>query len=605
MKRSTARSLLCAALFVSAFAAGRGAPPDAARPHRNAWNAAPEAPAWADSLPSLYLYTEGIKSQAIAGDSLRARTLFEEALQADSTFAPARYELALALLGTDPGRAVEAARLAHERDTANLWYHQLYGQTLLASGRYAQALGVYRRLRAEDPKNPDLYRLLAALYEQQQQPFSAIATLDSAEVRFGRIPMLSAMKRQLLIATRQHDKALEEARVLVESAPYEAERHVVLAELYAAAGRDSLARAEFAQALRIDSTSLPTLLSIADFQAARHDYRALMGTTRRLFALDALPLDAKIRRFEQFTADVNFYRDHYFAINDLAQTLAIRHPRDPRVVELYARHLIASGELEQALALYKLHTADRPPQEAYFRAVIDIESYLQRPDSVNRYIGRALELFPDRAEFRIARGNAFVYAKEYEQAIKAYKNALRYADSDSLRGATWGMIGDTWHQIAETRTANERRKAQRASFEAYERSLALWPDNPPVMNNYAYYLAVEGLDLERALALSSRTVELTGSNPTFLDTHAWVLFRLGRAGEAKKIMQQAIALDGRSSTELMVHYGDILDALGERFIAETYWRKALEKGYDPEQIARRFETPAPDTDRPQNPQRTP
>ncbi len=595
MKRSTARSLLCAALFVSVFAAGAGAPPDAVRPLRKT---ASEAPAWADSLPSLYLYTEGIKSHAIAGDSLRAQALFKEALRADSTFAPARYELALALLETDPERAVESARKAHELDTANLWYHQLYGHTLLAAGRYAQALGVFRRLRAEDPKNPDLYRILAALYEQQQQPFSAIATLDSAEVRFGRIPMLSAMKRRLLIATRQHDKALAEARAMMESAPYEAEHHVVLAELYAAAGRDSMARAEFSQALRIDSTSLPTLLSIADFQAASRDYRALMGTTRRLFALDALPLDAKIRRFEQFTADMNFYRDHYFAINDLAQTLAIRHPRDPRVVELYARHLIASGELEQALALYKLHSADQPPQEAYFRAVIDIESYLQRPDSVNRYIGRALELFPDRAEFRIARGSAFVYAEQYEQALKAYKKALRYADNDSLRGTTWGLIGDTWHQIAETRTANERRKAQRSSFEAYERSLAHWPDNPTVMNNYAYYLAVEGLDLERALALSSRTVELTGSNPTFLDTHAWVLFRLGRAEEAKKIMQQAIALDGRSSSELLVHYGDILDALGERFIAETYWRKALEKGYDPDEIARRFEMPKPETGQP-------
>ncbi|MDE6374286.1 MAG: hypothetical protein K2L09_00850, partial [Alistipes sp.] len=59
--------------------------------------------------------------------------------------------------------------------------------------------------------------------------------------------------------------------------------------------------------------------------------------------------------------------------------------------------------------------------------------------------------------------------------------------------------------------------------------------------------------------------------------------------EARRIMQQAIARDSRNSAELLVHYGDILDALGERFIAETYWRKALERGYDADAIARRLE----------------
>ena len=74
-----------------------------------------------------------------------------------------------------------------------------------------------------------------------------------------------------------------------------------------------------------------------------------------------------------------------------------------------------------------------------------------------------------------------------------------------------------------------------------------------------------------------------------MDTYGWVLFKLGRTAEAKKALRQAVALDSRNSPELMVHYGDILHALGERFMAETYWRKALENGYDAREIERRFE----------------
>lgn len=580
---------MCAALFSTAFVAGRGASPAPGR--AGALTDGDGAPAWADSLRSLYLYTEGIKQHAIAGDSVRAGELFAEALRVDSTFAPACYELAVARMDTAPEEAAELARRAYELDTANLWYHALYGRALVYSGRYEQALPVFRDLRRLDPDNPDNYRILAALYELDRQPFVAIATLDSAEVRFGRIPMLSTMKRQLLLTTHQTDKAVAEARALVDAAPYEAEHRVVLAELYARTGKDSLARAEYDRALEIDSTSLATLASLSDFYNDRCDFRAMLGVTKRMFALDAMPLDRKIGRFAQFTSDMRFYREYYIQLNDLASMLAIRYPRDKRVVELYARHLIASGELDRALELYKLHTDDVPPDEDYFTSVIDIETYLQRPDSVNRYVDRALGLFPDRPVFHIAKGNVLNYTKQYTPALKAYKASLRYADTDSLRAVIWGLTGDTWHQIAlKAQTPAEKRKAQKESYGAYDRSLKLYADNPLVLNNYAYFLAEEGRDLEKALAMASRVVALTENNPTYLDTYAWVLYKLGRAEEAKKIMQQAIARDSRNSAELLVHYGDILDALGERFIAETYWRKALERGYDAAEIVRRMES---------------
>lgn len=378
MKRLTAITALCL-LFSTAFVAGKGSV---------------QPPEWPDSLRSVYLYTEGIKQNAITRDSARAREFFYEAIRHDSLFAPAYYELGVSGMYASPDEAVELARTAYRIDTTNRWYHQLYGQMLILAERYREALDVYRRLQVEYPKEPDNYRLLAALYEQNDDPYMALATLDSAEMRFGRIPYLSAMKRQLLIATRQTDKAIDEARALVEEVPYEAAHHVALAELYGISGKDSLALAEYDCALKIDSTDIRTLMSLADFHTTKRNYRRLLEVTRRLFESDDMPLDTKIRRFEQFTSDINFYRQYYFQLNDLASTLAIRYPNDPRVVELYAGHLIASGELERALTLYKLHLADRPPVKSFFQAVIDIESYQQHADSMMHYVGRALELFP-------------------------------------------------------------------------------------------------------------------------------------------------------------------------------------------------------------------
>lgn len=578
-------------LFSSAFVAGKG--PQAPLP-------APSAE-WPDSLHSVWYYTEGVKSSTISGDTARARQFLHEAIRLDSNYAPAYFALSTGRLPASPDEAVEMARRAWELDTANLWYERNYGQILLQASRYPEALERYRRLTEKDPKDPDNFRLLAALYELQRNPYMALATLDSAELRFGRIPYLTAMKRHLLVSTNQLDQAIAESRRTVEESPYDTENRIVLANLYGLAKKDSLARAEYAAVLALDSTNVAALMSLSDFYNDRLDYRSLLVVNQQLFNIDEMPLTEKIKRFELFTSDNRFYREFYPQINTLASTLAIRYPKDPRIVELYGRHLINSGDLEQALALYKLHLADTPPQISYYRWVIDIESYLQRPDSVDLYVDEALQRFPEEADFHIAEGNIHTYAGRHEQAARIYKQSLRYADTDSLRSAIWGLVGDAHHQQAETlmKRAKETgtterprvraavRKAMKTCYDAYERSLRYDPDNSLVLNNYAYFLSLDGDRLDRALAMAERAVELTGSNPTYLDTQAWVLFRLGRIDEAKRIMQQAIALNGHASTELLVHYGDILHALGQDFLAESYWRKALEKGYDADEIDRR------------------
>ena len=276
-------------------------------------------------------------------------------------------------------------------------------------------------------------------------------------------------------------------------------------------------------------------------------------------------------------------------------------------MELYAGHLIASGELEQALALYKSHLADQPPAEEYFRAVIDIESYLQHPDSVDKYVTRALELFPAKVDFHLSKGHVMSNSKQYVKAIGAYKGrcamptrirARRDLGHDRRRLASEGRGrraepgGTPAPANGSARQKGIARKAMKECYKAYERSLRYWPDNTMVLNNYAYFLSLEERDLERALTMSSRVVALTDNNPTYLDTHGWVLFKLGRTDEARKILQKAVALDGQKSPELMVHYGDILHLLGEQFMAEIYWRRALEKGYDARQIEQRLKQPA-------------
>lgn len=556
-----------------------------------------------DSLQSVFLYTEGLKALRIHQDTARGRELLELALQQDSSYAPAYFTLVTNNLSRNAEEALKNAEKAYRQDTANLWYHRAYGQALLMNERYAEALPIYRSLNERDPKDLDFYRILAALYEQNQQPYSAIATLDSAEVRMGRHPYLSKMKRHLLIQTKQTDRAMEEAKAMVKDMPYEAEHHVVLAELYGVNGDDSLARQEYNEAMKIDSTNLETLMSMSDFFNGRRDYRSMLWVTRKMFQLEEFPLEQKVRRFELFTSDIDFYRNNYFQLHDLASLLTIYYPTDKRVVKLYADHLIASGQLEEALMHYKTHLQDRPAVEDYYLTVIDIESYLERPDSVKKYVNEALTLFPDKIELHLAEGNVRYRMGNLIGAVMSYHKALKYADNDTLRSQIWGQIGDVYHAYGESSGILIGKLYQRDCYRAYKKALKYNPDNVLVLNNWAYFLSVEGKQLERALQMAERANELSPRNPTYMDTQAWILFKLDRLEEARQLMRQAVALDGQQSKELLLHYGDILHALGEQFMAETYWKKALDKGYDKAVIEERMKQPKVEKKRPETQQK--
>ncbi len=554
-----------------------------------------------DSLRAAYAFTDGLKRAAIYGDSATARTLFEKALAADGDYAPALYEMASQYLERDPVKAIQYARRAYLTDTTSRWYTSIYAQSLIVAGNYDDALPVFRRLIRMDADNPDNYRILAILYQQRQQPYSAISVLDSADMRMGKIPYLSALKRHLLVATRQYDRAIAEAQEAVDAAPYEQANILSLGQAYAAAGRDSIARATLRQAVAMDSTNIDALAAYADFCSERRDMTEYMAALKLLFANERFPLERKIALFERLTSSREFYGENYYAIGGLASTLVIKHPNDKRVVDLYGDYLIAGGDVENALRHFKLHLDDQPPQMDYYMAVIDIETYLQRPDSVDRYVQRAVSLFPDDPVLYIRKANRLYVKGDYDAAVAAFDEALKYAGTDSLRGQLWGYIGDTYHQIAEFASGRSERpdsipeksrlgarKAAKRSYEAYETALALYPDNASVLNNYAYYLSLENRELERALEMSSRALALEEGNATFIDTYAWILYLLGRYDEARTSMRQALSLDRTKSPTLPLHYGDILYALGENFMAETYWRKALDMGADKDQVEERL-----------------
>ncbi len=536
-----------------------------------------------------YLYTEGMKAKLIGGNAADAAQIFANVTILDPEYAPAWFELAgiygQATPQTRPDlpKALEFSRRAVTLDSTNVWYQGLTGHLLIQSRKYEEAMDVYRRVMALDPNNPEHYRIIAALYEQLDQPFTAISLLDAAQYKFGRIEELSDFKRQLLIKVNLYDKAIAESQALVEEYPWEPRNYTILAALYDLRGKDSLAQATYRQAMEIDSTDVETLLAVNDYSRKRGDMATYFSTARRIVGSPGVPADAKVEFVEGMTSDKSFYMDNFLGIRSLGASLLALYPDDYDVVELYGGMVIAYGGAEPGLEFFKpyLQRADVPV--SVFNTVMDIETYLKRPDSVARYSEMAVRRFSPGAELYMRHAGALSYMERYADAMQYYEKAMKYAGTDSMRSVIFGVMGDTEFQ----------RGNRKKCYEYQRKALKAWPDNVLVLNNMSYFLSTDGPDghdIPQAVALAARAVELAPGNPTYLDTYGWALFKAGRLAEAKKAVQQAISLDSSNSKELFIHYGDILYALKEYFMATVYWKKALDNGYDPAEVARRMKT---------------
>jgi len=114
----------------------------------------------------------------------------------------------------------------------------------------------------------------------------------------------------------------------------------------------------------------------------------------------------------------------------------------------------------------------------------------------------------------------------------------------------------------------------------FQTIIAVDSSNAPALNYLGYMYADSGIHLDTSLRLIERAVDLEPENGAYLDSYAWVLYRLGRIDEAEIQIRKAIEHTIQEDPVVYEHFGDILARQGRMPEACDQWGKALE--LDPE-----------------------
>lgn len=546
---------------------------------------------WAEGVDERkadYIYMEALRQNALGNEDAYFE-LLNRAYELDTTntdvgFLSGFYKLAVA--GQDSilfSRGYEMTKRHFDAQPGDLYSSYFYGNLNNRMGRRDEALRVWHALDSIYPTKSEMalkYAEALSATTDTADLLKSIDIINRIERAEGKMIELSTHKIRNYYAMKDTANILGEIDELLASSPTSSPYHIFAADLYSLLGKNDDALNYYNKACELDSTNGAAFYARANYY---HEVGDSTGYDREVFhalKLESLELDAKLQLLTGYIRELYTDSTQHERIEGLFSVLLEQHPHEADIHDLYCSYLIAIEDYPRAAEQAGIVLDMNPSSEDRWRALMGL--YMQS-DDYQRAIEtgeRALRYFPEHPTIYLIEGSCYMAIEDYPKALEKLNKSLEYADSTDYESVSsiLGTIGDAYSQMEQKDSA----------YTYYEKALRVNPDNLLILNNYAYYLSVEGRDLDKAEAMSAITIEKEPENANSLDTYAWIMFKKKDYARAKEYIDRAMQSEEDSnSAELWEHAGDIYFMNGEPEQALEYWERAIEINPDSELLQRK------------------
>jgi len=527
---------------------------------------------------ALLLGSAGLHAQSVrfidamknyqAGEYTEARKLFEAEVKENPENDAAWYYLS-AIASTDEARLQEAENFLKKAvalSPDNFWYRYTLAMMYVNTDRRELAVPVLEQLSADYPKKSDLQLDLINLYLSENDVEKALATLDRIDAIRGKNEIVGLTRAELKLK----QPGAEPDSIYGELADYYEECRSpriasILGDYYAGTYRDSLALRYYDEALSIAPDYTPAWYGKAGVYQMLRQYDRFFKSFSHVIRDPNVQTRAKAEYVDQLLANPQFVRTFAEDFEQMMLDLRSIHPDDPLISNLIGSYYYRTNRPQLSVEVMRESMERNPEIEdcalQYLLLLYTLQSWPELAEDATV----AIQRFPTNQDLLQLRAIANSQQKNYEAAVEDYQAILKLNPRDTtVAKVTYASIGDTYYQLGDSKKA----------FSYYEKALKIDPDYNPVLNNYAYYLSLEGKNLKKAKEMSRKTITTEPDNPTYLDTYAWILHLLGDDIEAKALFKHAMLYGGKESRTILTHYAIVLEKLGETDLANIYYNQA-------------------------------
>ena len=527
-----------------------------------------------------YALIEAVKQKNL-GNLSEAIKLYGLVIKEKPDCAVAYYEAgSIYLLTNQLDLAYDNLRKAFELDPENEWYTIAYLNALGGLEKFAESEEILRSKIKVEPDKTEWEFQLALTYFNMGKSAKAVKTLEKIEKDKGFSERITLLKASIYENDEKYDLARGEIEKVMVLFPEAIQFRIAAAELCIKSGDTDAAAGYYLEILEVDSVNIFALTNLTDYYREKGDYRNSYKYLAKSFASKQIEVNRKSAILSYYLSDEEQVKLYGKEIGRVIEVLAESHPDVSDIRLLAADFYIRVQEYAEAyLHLKRYLELQTGTYNIYMQAIM-----LANASSMNEELlatcDRALQLYPDSADIRFFRGIGLYQLSDYEGLIINYEGIApeRYSSREYAYQARM-LVAEAYYKQEEFEKSDR----------LFEDLIREEPDNYMVLNNYSYYLAERGEKLEQAKEWSALVVEKNPGNATFLDTHAWVLFKMESFDEAEQYILHALDRGGENDPEINEHAGDIQVALESYEIAISYYQKAILLGGAREKLDEKIE----------------
>lgn len=515
-----------------------------------------------------YYFLEAVRMKQ-KGDYDAAFQLYTHCLDIYPQSAAVLYEISqfYMFLGQE-AKGEEALKQAVRSDDTNFWYKQTLASYYQSKQDWVKAISVYEDMAQIFPSRLEPLLSLADLYSRTKSYDSLVTTLNRIEELDGKSEQISMEKFRAYLQLENMDKAFSEIQALVDEYPYDMRYRTVLGDVYMSNNRYDEALKVYQDILKEEPDYAPAMVSLATYYQKTGQDSLYNVQLDSILVNENVDTKLKLEFMRQQILKSEQTDKDSTKIISLFETILTKKQPNADVPMLYAQYLITKKMQKESVPVLnkvlELDPENKPARLQLLSYAIN-ENNL---DEVIRVATPAIVYNPDAMEFYYYLGLAHYQKDQTDKALEVFKKGVQQINEKSDKGIAsdfYSILGDLYHS----------REMKAEAYAAYDSSLVYNPKNINTLNNYAYYLSVERVNLDKAEEMSFITVKAEPENSTYLDTYAWILFEKGRYTEARIYIEQAMENGGDTSQVIVEHCGDIYFKLGYKGKAVEYWKKAL------------------------------
>ena len=479
------------------------------------------------------------------------------------------------------GQAEHNFSLASRLDPKNKYYLIELIDVLSAQKKYKEADKAFKQLPSLEPNNPEYIYNHASMLLYAQKVKKALKIFDEYEQLSGPSPDVALIKFQYLVGAGKYRDAETTLLTALDLFPSDMRFYSSLADLYKAENALKKALGVYSLAMRIEPENPYLQLSIAEYFEKTNEPDSAQLYLEKAFGNASLNIDTKVGLLLIMYPKAELNLITRANTIRLCEKLLQAHPSEAKSHSVYGDFLYLDGQRKNARASYYKTLEFDQSRFATWNQILLLDSELNDEESMLIDSEKALELFPTQPSVYLFNGIAKNQLKNYSAAVKSLKTGSQMVVGNYFLSAQLlASLGDAYHELGHIKSSDS----------AYTGSLRYDSTNLYVLNNFAYFLSIRKEELQKAKAMSLKTVEAEPSNASYLDTYGWILYQLKMFSEAAIYLEKAVEAGGDKSPEVLEHYGDTMFRLNDIDGAVQYWERALTLGSNSEGLQEKINT---------------